>query len=121
MPRLSPPVVINYEDWSYETKQWIYELYKLVSYELYTLEDSAIPSVFAGDKFLTGGTTTITNLVNGTPGQVIYIIAEHAITITDGTNIFLNGSTNYVMGDTDTLTLIQKQDGLWYELARSNN
>jgi len=54
-------------------------------------------------------------------GQVIEIVAEHGITITDGTNIFLNGSGNWTMAATDTLTLICKADGKWYELARSDN
>ena len=42
-------------------------------------------------------------------------------TITDGTNIFLNGSANFNMVITDTLTLIQKADGKWYEISRSDN
>ena len=58
---------------------------------------------------------------DGLEGQVIIIISEHGITITDGTNIFLNGSGNFVMVATDTLTLICKADNKWYELARSDN
>jgi len=85
------------------------------------LVNSATPSVSDGNVFLTGGTTTITNFTGGWTGQEIKIISEHAITITDGTNIFLSGSANYVMDATDTLTLINKADGKWYELSRSNN
>ena len=85
------------------------------------LSNSATPAVNDGENFLTGGTITITNLTGGYTGQVIRIISEHAITITDGTNIFLLGSANFVMKATDTLTLIQKADGKWYELARSVN
>ena len=59
--------------------------------------------------------------IGGYESQIIRIISEHAITITDGTNIFLNSSTNYVMKATDTLTLIQKADSKWYELSRSVN
>ena len=86
-----------------------------------TLADDATPSVAGGNLFVTGGTTTITDFDDGTEGQQIIIISEHAITITDGTNIFLSGSANFVMASTDTLTLIQKASGLWYELSRSVN
>ena len=64
---------------------------------------------------------TITDFDDGTPGQILTILSEHAITITDGTNIFLLGSGNFAMNATDTLTLVQKADGKWYELARSDN
>lgn len=85
------------------------------------LADEATPTVADGHLFLTGGTTTITDFDDGREGQIIVIIAEHAITITDGTNIFLAGSANYAMAATDTLTLVCKADNLWYELARSVN
>ncbi len=86
-----------------------------------TLADSATPSIQTGALFLTGGTTTITNFTTGFVSQKITVIAEHSITITDGTNIFLNGSANFQMTATDTLTLIQKADGKWYELSRGDN
>lgn len=86
-----------------------------------TLADDATPSVAGGNLFVTGGTTTITDFDDGTEGQQITIISEHAITITDGTNIFLAGSANFVMASTDTLVLIQKASGLWYEISRSVN
>jgi hypothetical protein len=86
-----------------------------------TLADDATPSVLNGKIFLTGGTTAITDFDDGVPGQIIMIIAEHSITITDGTSIFLNGSANFAMQASDTLTLICKADGKWYELSRSVN
>lgn len=87
-----------------------------------TLVDGATPSVVKGHRFwLTGGTTTITNIRYGFTGQVLTIIAEHTITITDGTNIFLNGSANFAMTATDTLTLVCKADGKWYEVGRSDS
>jgi len=87
-----------------------------------TLANSATPSVAAGGRFwLTGGTTTITDITGGYTGKPITIIAEHSITITDGTNFFLNGSANFVMAATDTLSLVQKADGNWYEIGRSDN
>ena len=89
-----------------------------------TLADDATPSVlssFQTSAWLTGGTTAITDLDDGVTSQIIVIIAEHTITITEGTNIYLSGSANFDMESTDTLTLICKADGLWYELARSDN
>jgi parallel beta-helix repeat protein len=84
------------------------------------LADDATPSVAGGwTSFLTGGTTTITDFDDGYTGQIITVIADHSITITDGTNIFLNGSANFEMTATDTLTLICKSDNKWYEVSRS--
>lgn len=86
-----------------------------------TLADDATPTV-AGVKYcLTGGTTTITDLDDGVTGQVVTIMADHSVTITDGTNLYLNSSGNFVMGASDTLTLICRADNKWYEIARSNN
>ncbi len=88
--------------------------------KIYTLANDATPSVLDGNLFLTGGTTTIRNFGDGVEAKIITIIAEHTLTITDGTNIFLSGSTNWTMNATDTLTLIQKADGKWYEISRSD-
>jgi hypothetical protein len=86
-----------------------------------TLADEATPSVSATSTYLTGGTTTITDFDDGIAGQIITIIAEHSLDITDGTNIFLSGSANWSMTATDTLTLICKADNKWYEIARSDS
>lgn len=86
-----------------------------------TLVDNATPSVLGYSKWLTGGTTTITDFDDGVTGQIIHIIAEHSIKITEGTHIFLNGSADFDMVATDALTLICKADNKWYELARSDN
>lgn len=86
-----------------------------------TLAVDSAPSIAGGSIFLTGGAATITDFVGGVEGQIIRLVAEHAVTITDGTNIFLSGSTNFVMAATDTLTLLCKADGNWYELGRSDN
>jgi hypothetical protein len=98
-----------------------WDIPKIVSGVIPALDDSGTPSVLAGNVFLTGGTTAITDFDDGMEGQEIKIISEHAITITDGTNIFLNGSANFVMAASDTLTLICKADNKWYELSRSVN
>ena len=89
--------------------------------EFTTLANDATPTVKSVSKVLTGGTTTITDFDDGIEGQIITITSQHAVTITDGTNIFLSGSANFVMAVTDTLTLICKADLKWYELSRSDN
>jgi hypothetical protein len=88
-----------------------------------SLADNATPTIKLANRgaFLTGGTTTITDFDDGAENQVITIIAAHTVIITEGTNIFLKGSTNWTMLATDTLTLIQKSDGKWYEISRSQN
>jgi hypothetical protein len=107
-----------------ELDRWFQNIYLLlgrVTRQIETLADDATPSVNGGRLFLSGGTTTITDFDDGVTGQIITLIAEHAITITDGTNIFLNGSANFTMAATDTLTLICKADNKWYEISRSDN
>lgn len=84
------------------------------------LENTSWPSVAASDRFLTGGPITITNFTNGYEGKIIHIISEHVINIHSGVNIFLNKG-DFQMQPRDTLTLIQKADGKWYELSRSVN
>lgn len=92
-----------------------------VSESIHTLANDATPSVLDGNVWLTGGTTTITDFDDGILGQKIEILSEHAITITDGTNIILNGSINFVMASGDSLTLRLKADNLWYEVSRMVN
>ncbi len=86
-----------------------------------TLANEAAPDISGKDIWLTGGTTTITNFTGGVEGRVITVIAEHSLTITDGTNIFLSGSANWDMTATDTLTLVCKADLKWYEISRADN
>ena len=87
-----------------------------------TLADEATPSVAHQGRYLfTGGTTAITDFDDGRPGQTITIVANHTITIADGTNIKLDGSVSWEMQSGDTLTLIQKSDTYWYEISRSHN
>jgi hypothetical protein len=92
-----------------------------ISWSIHTLINDATPSVEGGRLFLTGGTTTVTDFDDGVEGQIITVMAAHALTITDGTNIFLSGSVNFVMAATDTLTLVCKADNKWYEIGRSDN
>ncbi len=85
------------------------------------LANNATPTIQGGKNYITSGTTTITDLDDGYTGQEIIIIAQHATPFTDGTNIFLKDSTNWTMAATDTLSLIYKNDNLWYETGRSHN
>jgi hypothetical protein len=101
-------------------KRWILQAV-IYPIEIFTLANDATPSVAEGDKFLTGGTTTITDFDDGFTGQIIRVIAAHSLTITDATNIFLSAGGNWAMTDTDTLTLICKADNKWYELSRGDN
>ena len=94
---------------------------KQIAVNIGTLANSATPSVAGRSYWLTGGTTTITDFTLGKIGQIITILAEHTITITDGLNIFLNGSVNFGMVATGSLTLIKKTDGKWYEISRAAN
>jgi hypothetical protein len=82
---------------------------------------SATPSTSSGSLLVSGGTTTVTNFIGGFAGQIITLLFSPGITITDGTNIFLTGSADFVGKATDTLQLICKADGKWYEVARSVN
>lgn len=102
-------------------KRLFYRVSEPISWTVATLADEATPTVGGGRLFLTGGTTTITDFDDGVVGQIITVIAEHGIIITDDTNIFLSGSANWTMVATDTLTLVCKADGKWYEIARSDN
>ena len=86
-----------------------------------TLVNDATPTVSAGKVFKTGGTTTITDFDDGILGQTIKILSAHATTITDGTNILLNGSTNFVMASGDVLVLTMYNDQVWVEDSRQVN
>jgi len=83
------------------------------------LDDSGTPSVLGYNIFKTGGTTAITDFDDGVSGQVITILADHNITITDNANLILAG--NFAMTSGDTMMLICRADNKWYELSRSDN
>ena len=92
-----------------------------VSSKVTPLDDTGTPSVIGGENFRTGGTTTITDFDYGVLGQTIKIKANHAVTITDGAIIVLNGSANFVMAVGDTLTLTMFDDQVWQETGRMVN
>lgn len=86
-----------------------------------TLANEATPTVVGVRLAKTGGTTTITDFDDGVVGQSFTLLSGHAVTITDGTNILLNGSANFVMAAGDTLTLTMFNDQVWEETARKVN
>jgi hypothetical protein len=87
-----------------------------------TLTNEAAPDVNLGTKFVTGGTTAITNLEKGFVGQTITILAAHAVTITHGGSgdglLLLKGHANFAMAPGDTLTLTMLTQGTWHEVGR---
>lgn len=87
----------------------------------HVLDNTGTPSVLNASICITGGTTAITSFTNGYLNQVITILSDHAVTITNGANIKLAGAANFVMGADDTLTLCRRSGNVWVEMARSNN
>ena len=85
-----------------------------------TLSNAATPSVALCNLFRTGGTTTITNLLDGVKGQRITIIGAHTTTqLTDGGALRLAG--NCVLDSGDTVELINFDGTNWAEISRSIN
>ena len=81
----------------------------------------ATPTVANANVFRTAGTTAITAFDDGIAGQVIKILADANITITNGASLLLAGAANYAMTANDTLTLCMFTQGTWVETARSVN
>ncbi len=88
-----------------------------------TLADEDAPSVNGVTLAVSGGTVNdpILDFNDGIVGQTFTLLAAHAITVTDGTNILLNGSVDYVMAAGDTLTLTMFNDQVWEETSRKVN
>jgi hypothetical protein len=93
-----------------------------------TLDNTGTPSVYLptpAKSFVTSGTTSITNFINGQQGQIFTIVSKNSVTITNNTNILLAGATNFAMTTEDTLTLILRPDFVsgakWVEISRSVN
>lgn len=83
-------------------------------------DTDATPSVKRGDYYLTTGTTTITDFIEGRVGQTIHIQATDSITIQDNANIVLGDGNDYAMVIGDVLVLTQYQSGVWTEEARGS-
>lgn len=85
---------------------------------VYTLADSATPSVAGKIHALSGGATSITSFADVTVGQSVILKAKHAITITHGASLQLSGSVDFVMTSGDTLSLYCFETGVLSEVGR---
>ena len=81
----------------------------------FTLAD-ATPSVAGRKNFETSDTTTYTDFDDGVDGQEITLLALHAATVTDGTNIFTSTGANKVL-TVDIAYRFVNRGGNWYEIA----
>lgn len=88
---------------------------------LVELANNATPTIGGATLAKTGGTTTITDFDDGIVGQTFTLLSGHAVTITDGTNMLLKGSVDFVMAAGDTLTLTMFNDQIWEEVSRKVN
>lgn len=82
----------------------------------------ATPSVLDYRDFQTSGTTTITDFDDGVLGQIIIIRMDGGGSLTiqhNGSIIDLNGSADFVMVNSNMLTLSMLTAGTWYEIGRS--
>jgi len=86
-----------------------------------TLDASGKTSISAGGS----GNGTTTTISNGVAGQILILIntsSSFTWTLNETGNINLAGSADYVMGQSDTITLIYESGSAkWLETARSNN
>lgn len=77
---------------------------------------STITLVAASNFFVVTGTTTITSITAGSAGRIVCLEFSGALTLTNGSNLKLNG--DLVTASLTTVTLVS--DGTnWYELSRS--
>jgi hypothetical protein len=91
----------------------------VITTDVATLADDATPSVLNGTKFVTGGTTGITDFDDGVVGQTIEVLSAHAVTVTHGASaIVLKGGADFGMAVGDALTLTMFVTGVWQEVAR---
>jgi hypothetical protein len=69
--------------------------------------------------FTTGGGAPIENLMHGTVGQEIIVIALGDRIVRHNANLRLQGGQDFVMKDGDNLTLVMIDAGIWTEVART--
>ena len=65
-----------------------------------------------------GGAVTITHFDDGQVGDVVTLLAAHAVTITHGENIHLRRSNSFEMKAGDVLELAMFDDQVWEEISR---
>jgi len=121
---LEPPPQVTEFNWIWQ--KWLYSVFTTID-EIYPgnvttfTSGDGTPTVKNKYVFKTAGTTAITDFDDGILGQTITILATASITVTDGSPIILNGSGDYDMTVTDTLTLTMFDDQVWQEVGRSVN
>lgn len=87
-----------------------------------TTMDAASKTVISGGGTGNGTTTTLSNGINGQIVILINTSSSYTWTLNETGNINLAGSADYVMGQSDTITLIYESgSSKWLETARSNN
>jgi hypothetical protein len=82
----------------------------------------ATPSVKESKNFILQGSTTITTFHDGEVGDIIHIKAAggtQTLTIQYSSAVLLAGGKDYIMSNTDTLTLCMFTDQVWTEISRS--
>ena len=62
---------------------------------------------------------SVSQLVDGVPGQTIKAVADNAVTVVNSSNIRLRRGENLVMRRGDTLELTMFEDQVWQETGRS--
>lgn len=92
------------------------------------LDGSATPEISYGGYggyfvplLITSGTPTITNFLKPHVGKPFTILFTGATIISDNANIKLLGAANFTGTADDTMTLVYKSDGIFYEISRSVN
>lgn len=91
-----------------------------------TSGSDATPSVFGVTTLLynLSGTLSITDLDDSKAGQIVTVenSSSNNLTVTHGTGTLrLNGASNCVLGQNDSITLMCLEDGgVWEEIGRSN-
>lgn len=89
-----------------------------------TLSTSATPSLmptneaFWPDTYICPTGTAITSFTEPMVGKPFTLYLTGARTLTQGANLKLNGSVNFVGASGDTMTLVYKADGVFYEVSR---
>ncbi len=102
-------------------ERWNGSAWVLVFPNVVTLANDATPTVLNVVLAKTGGTTTITDFDDGVVGQPLELRFDHATTITDGSNILLNASANFVGAAGDVMKFRMFTDQVWEEVSRKVN
>jgi len=81
---------------------------------------ATLPITGLGDLYYVTGSTTITDIAQGTRSRKITLVFTSSVTIQDGSGIQLAGGSNINATSNDTLTLVNDGSN-WLQIAYSNN